>query len=916
MLSGLEWGWWRFATRLQAVIQSFISFLDSSEIEMNFILPILNTFRLPTVTLALLIGSIVTPVHAIERTRSGLQVLYHFNEGEGHLVKDVSGIGEPVNLRINDPKAVLWGEGSLEIKGKTLIRSERSATRLSDAVRVSGKFTVEAWLKPAAGDQSGPARVVTLSPNGSQRNFTLGQDGARFDVRMRTTQTNDNGIPSTSSPDKNLTTDLTHVVYTRDRNGRTRLYLNGQLSVEKMLEGTTVNWDGSYRLALANEMSNDRPWLGTYHLVAVYNRDLLPHEVEQHFQAGPDAGSNTSLPGSVSSKEQENAQLFEAEIAPLLSKYCIECHDSAIRKGKLDLSQQHTAFAGSSSGTVIEPGDAANSVLWSIVESGEMPEDRPSLPEGEKALIRQWIEGGATWTFETIDPAAHRLSRQTGQTWLRRLTLPEYIETVRSAVGVDVEKEAVDTLPPDLRADGFSNTAYNLGVDLSHVEAYAKMAEIVVDKLDVEAFVKEFALKPDPNPDGLRKAITEMGPWLLRGPLEDHEVNAFLNVATSVIALDGDFYTAMSFVIEAMLQSPRFIYRVENQRGDGTTWPVGDYELASRLSYTLWGAPPDRELMRAAAKGELYDRRQIKDQVDRMLKDPRVVKKSLRFVSEWLDLDRLANLRPNPEKFPEWDPELASDMRAETMAFFEDVVWKQKRPLADLLNAKVTYATPQLAKFYGLPEKDSVALARYDLQEIPERGGLLTQGSVLTVGGDEASMVARGLFVLNDILRGAVNNPPPGLDTRPVPAKPGLSKRGAAQQRIDNPTCGACHVRFETLAFALEKYDGLGAYHEQDEHGNSLREDGEVLFPGEAEPSPFQSARELMDLLAGHDRVRENLTRKVIQFAIGRPLTASDSAEVARIHEIAESAGGTYVELMRAIVLSDLVLTTQTEISI
>lgn len=854
------------------------------------------------------------PAAAAERSRAGLLALYDFRDTEGAVVRDVSGAGTPVDLRIADTGAVRRSAGTLEVTGATILRSQR-ATRIADAVRVSGRFTVEAWVTPAAADQRGPARIVTFSPSGSVRNLTLGQDGAKFDVRMRTTQTSDNGIPSTSTPDGSLTTSLTHVVFTRDRSGRTRLYLDGKLSREHTLPGTTVNWDGSYQLALANELSNDRPWRGTYHLVALYARDLLPHEVEAHFQAGPAAASAPALAGQSSPQELENARLFEAEIAPLFSRHCLECHDSAVRKGRLDLSTRHAALAGGRDGPVIVPGDPAKSALWTSVESDEMPADRPPLAAREKALLKQWIEDGAVWPAEAIDPAAHRLSRQTGQTWLRRLTVPEYVETVRSALGVEVGKEAADILPQDLRADGFSNTAYSLGVDLSHVEAYAKMAELVVGRLDVPKFMEEFAPQPAPGPDGLRQAIARMGHWLLRGPLEDHEVGAFLNVASAVTAQEGDFDTAMSFVIEAMLQSPRFLYRVEHQRGDGSAWPVGDYELASRLSYTLWGGPPDRELLRAAGAGELYDRRNVGRQVERMLADPRVRTKSLRFVTEWLDLDRLANLRPNPEKFPQWDAALAADMRAETLAFFEDVVWKQKRPLADLLNAQVTYATPRLAKFYGLPESDSVALARYDLSGVPERGGLLTQGSVLTVGGDEASMVTRGLFVLNDILRGAVNNPPPGLDTRPVPAKPGVSKRGVAQQRVDNPSCGACHARFEPLAFGLEKFDGVGAFHEHDEHGNALREDGEVLFPGEAKARPFRTVGELMDLLAAHGRVRENLTRKVVQFAIGRPLTAADAPLVAQIHRAAGAAGGTYPELMRAIVLSDLVLTAPTEAS-
>lgn len=864
-----------------------------------------------TCALALGLGlSLVSSsLYGAERTRSGLVALYDYN-APGAVVRDISGAGDAVNLRITDTNAVRWHASALEVRGKTLIRSDRAATRISDAVRVSGRFTVEAWVQPATTTATGPARIVTLSPNSSQRNFTLGQDGARFEVRMRTTQVSDNGVPATLSPANSLTTNLTHVVYTRDRSGRTRIYLNGKLSVEQTVPGVTANFDGSYRLALANELSNDRPWQGTYHLVAVYSRDLLPEEVEQHFQAGPKAGT-AAFAQRTATRELENARLFEAEIAPLLSKHCLECHDSALRKGKLDLSRKATAFAGSSSGPVIEPGNVAKSALWTAVEADDMPAERLPLSAREKALIKQWIDDGAAWPTEVIDPAAHTLSRATGQSWLRRLTVPEYIETVRSAVGVEIEAEAREILPKDLRADGFNNTAYNLGVDLSHVEAYAKLAGIVVSKMDVPAFMKEFAPKQDLTTDNLRQVIARLSRWLLRGPLEEQEVSAFLNVSAAVTEHGGDFKQSASWLVEAMLQSPRFLYRVENQRGDGSVWPVDDYELASRLSYLLWGAPPDRELMRAVGAGELYDRRRVGEQVTRMLADPLVVKKSLRFVTEWLDLDRLETLRPNPEKFPQWNAELASDMRAETLAFFEDVIWKQRRPLADLLHAKVTYATPRLAKFYGLPVRGD-GLARYDLAKVPERGGLLTQGSVLTVGGDAASTVARGLFVLNDILRGAVNNPPPGLDTRPVPAKAGLSKRDIAQRRIDDRTCGACHVRFETLAFAFEKYDGTGAFHKQDEHGNKLREDGEVLFPGEAKPVSYQTTAELAQLLANHERVRENLSRKVIQFSIGRPLTAKDAPVVAQIHTSAHAAGGTYPDLLRAIALSELVLTTRT----
>jgi hypothetical protein len=174
-------------------------------------------------------------------------------------------------------------------------------------------------------------------------------------------------------------------------------------------------------------------------------------------------------------------------------------------------------------------------------------------------------------------------------------------------------------------------------------------------------------------------------------------------------------------------------------------------------------------------------------------------------------------------------------------------------------------------------------------------------------------MVTRGLFVLKDVLRGTVGDPPPGVDTSPVPSEPGLSQRIIAQKRIGNVSCGGCHGKFEPLAFGLEKFDGLGAFHEKDEYDNELRADGEILFPGAAEPVKYMSSAELMDLLAGSDRVCETITWKVAQFALGRPLMAADAGTVNRIHEAAQKGGGTYSALITAIVMSDLVRMTRTE---
>ena len=857
--------------------------------------------------LVLLVSFAVRPSHAATRTTAGLQALYDFNSTSGPIVTGLSRWGAALGLEISDPKAVKRSEGSLSVRGKTLIRTQKPAVTIIESIRRSGEITIEAWIQPAKIDQSGPARIITLSKNASERNFTLGQDGDRFEVRFRTTETSDNGIPSLSSGPKSLTTELTHVVYTRSRSGQARLYLNGEAAAEQTIKGDTSNWNRSHRLALANELSKDRPWQGTYHLVAIYNRDLTPDEIKRNFEAG--AGAETTL---AQDRLTPGEHLFETQVAPLLAKHCLECHDSSTRKGGLDLSRRDTALAGSKHGEVILPGNAAESPLWESVDANDMPDDRPPLSAREKKMLQQWIDEGATWSLETIDPAIYTHDRQAGTNWVRRLTVEEYIATVESTVGVDIDQEAREILPPDLRADGFSNTAYNLIVDLKHVEAYARLAEIIVSRMDVIDFAAEYSQSRKLTDESMRGLISKMGNWVLRGPVEDREVDSYRGISTTVASAGGNFKDAVGFILEAMLQSPRFLYRMENQRGDGGRWPVDEYELASRMSYIVWGAPPDRELLKAAEEGRLFDSAGVETQVERMLEDPRAIERSTQFLHDWLDLDRMDHLRPSPERFPNWDPNLAPDMREETIAFFKEVVWNQKRPLSELLNAQVTYATARLAAHYGL-EPAGKGLSRYDLSSVPGRGGLLTQGSVLTVGGDDASTVTRGLFVFHDLLRGVVKDPPPGIDTTPVPTRPGLSQRAIATERIANRSCGACHSKFEPLSFGLARFDGLGAYHEVDEHGNDLRDDGEILFPGAAKPVSYGSSGELMDLLAGSERVSKTLTWKVTQFALGRPLVSADARIVDSIHEKARKEGGTYANLISAIVLSDLVQTTRTE---
>lgn len=864
-------------------------------------------------------GCDIAAQDASDRTTSGLIAFYDFSERNREIVYDKSRVGNSLNLQVISPDKVRRSGGAVSFVKPTILKSTQPARKIQSAIRRSGEISIEVWARTSSLSQAGPARIVSISRNSSERNITLGQDNDKIEVRLRTTKTSTNGIPSFSSKAKSLSSDLSHIVYTRKRNGESKIYINGKLNAQYTVAGDISNWNDSFYLAIGNELSNDRPWLGDLHLVAIFSRCLSTSEVASHFRAGHETGLDL-----VHMAVDPNIQFFERKIAPLLSKHCLECHDASNRKGELDLSSKLAAFKGGESGRVIVEGKSRESHLYEVVQDDEMPANRDPLSDDEKQLLKKWLDEGANWSLEKIDPAVYVHSGSAMGSFVQRLTIQEYIATVRDSVGVDIEKEAKAVLPPDLRVDGFTNTAYSLKVDLKHVQSYAKLAETIVDRVDVPTFAKRFGLKDRLTPESLREFVERAGEWLLRGSLDEVEISRLMRIGEIVQNSDGNAVEAASFILEAMLQSPRFIYRIENQRGDGGMWPVSHFELASRMSYIIWGSSPDKELHEIASRNELHQEN-VDLQIKRMLNDPRAIERSNQFLNEWLNVDRLGNLRPDAKRYPGWNEKLGRDMVNETMTFFNYIVWERRRPLNDLLNAQLTFASPGLARHYGIEAKNQVSrdvarisipdeFAMYDLSGLPQRGGILTHGSALTIGGDESSMVARGLFLMHDFLRGVVRDPPPCVDTTPVPTKTGLTQRDIAKERIRDESCGGCHSKFEPLAFGLEKYDGIGAFHESDRHGNRLRDDGNVLFPGEAKPQVYDSSGELMELLAKNDRVAKSISWKVIQYSLGRPLGAEDAAKVDKIHAISQRKGGTYQSLIAALIKSDLVQLSKTDI--
>jgi hypothetical protein len=221
------------------------------------------------------------------RVTGDLLALYDFRSNGGGVVYDVSNVGMPMDLTIDDPGSISWIDGGgLSVLSPALISADTGA-KIIEACKAGNEITIEAWIRPDNTTQTGPARIVTLSGDAGNRNFTLGQRDSKYDIRLRTTETNLNGSSTVvRTGSGTVETSLTHVVYTREASATARAYVNGVEIASNVISGELANWNEGYRFALANELNDERPWLGDYHLVAVYGRALTEEEVLTNYNAG------------------------------------------------------------------------------------------------------------------------------------------------------------------------------------------------------------------------------------------------------------------------------------------------------------------------------------------------------------------------------------------------------------------------------------------------------------------------------------------------------------------------------------------------------------------------------------------------------------------------------------------------------
>jgi hypothetical protein len=222
-----------------------------------------------------------------------LLVLYTFKEGKGSTIKDVSGVGDPLDLVVEDPGSIGWmAGGGMIIKEKTVAKSEDPATKIIEGCKATNEITIIAWVKPDNKNLTGPARVVTCSANPSNRNFTFGQDTSGYQIRLRTTTTGNNGVnPALPVPNVVVTNKVSRLAYTHAASGETKLYINEEEVASANITGDFSNWNDTYRVGIGHELDRaedlGRMWLGEYHLVAIYSRALDQAEIKSVMPVEP-----------------------------------------------------------------------------------------------------------------------------------------------------------------------------------------------------------------------------------------------------------------------------------------------------------------------------------------------------------------------------------------------------------------------------------------------------------------------------------------------------------------------------------------------------------------------------------------------------------------------------------------------------
>ncbi len=468
--------------------------------------------------------------------------------------------------------------------------------------------------------------------------------------------------------------------------------------------------------------------------------------------------------------------------------------------------------------------------------------------------------GGPNSDSDSGDPAEPpppEVLERVGELGMRRLTAAEYSATVHDLLGVDVD--AALLLPEDWRQP-FDNDYTTQNASQALIDG----AELLA------ADVAELALEPglrDANvgctPAGptdsacFQEFLSRFGRRALRRPLTKDDLSRYGSLISEAEET-GEFYDAVNVAIRALLQHPEFLYRIEvGTPVDGVpdVFALNDYEVATRLSYMLWGSTPSDTLLDLAEAGGLSEPDGIRAAAEDMLLDERAKVRVGRFHALWLGYESLPH-----------SPELTRAMQAETQALIDRVIFDDAMPWQELLRSSETYLDTTLAEHYGLPAPAAPGWVDY---ADSGRRGLLSHGSFLSAMSkiDDSSPTKRGILVRTRLMCQVIPPPPPTVDVDMVEPEEGTCKEDFyVQQHLNAPGCVSCHALMDPIGLGLENYDHTGAFRTVENDDESCVITGE----GELDGSPFSGPAELSELLIDSGSLNRCVAEQLYRFAMGR----------------------------------------------
>ena len=568
---------------------------------------------------------------------------------------------------------------------------------------------------------------------------------------------------------------------------------------------------------------------------------------------------------------------FGKGIRPTLEHYCFDCHDSASAKGDIDLES-----------ALAQTPLVRNRLLWENVaervKMGDMPPKKKAQPsDADRLKLRAWLAaeiGG--FNYSTV--------RNPGYVPARRLTREEYNRTIRDLVGLDLRP--ADDFPMDFSGtSGFSNSANTLFLQTAHLDRYFTAAEGVIDEVRADGNAwRNLAGKPGVASETIARFMRRA---YRRLPTEA-EIKEVTQRYEASLAKRRSQPDALADAFKTILVSPNFLLRVEQSSNIAKDQAIGDFDLATRLSYFLWASTPDEELL--AAAGELSDFEKRQDQVKRMLADPRSLSLGEIFAAEWLSTDDVGpRIRKDPIDNPWCTETLMTAMRAETAHFFHSLV-RDNAPVSRLIDSDYTFLNAELAKFYRIGGVEGTAMRKVDL-ETTQRGGVFGHASVLATTSfpDRTSPVVRGKWILDTLLGTPPPPPPPDvpeIDVEGRGSRAATTLRKKLEAHRDSPRCAGCHSQIDPLGFALESYAEFGQW-------RGGVDDRGTLPSGAKFRGPEGLKLALIDERI--DDLGSQAIRKMLAYALGRQLEFYDEATVKEIAAKLKPTGYRFGDLVFAI---------------